>query len=128
MPPPGDVEDDEGDDEGDDEEQSPQAPVRQAPASEQRGGGEGSGSGSGSRGGSKSATKHHRVQTHFVAQRTANVSAGVDTGTIPQGGIQAGAGGTADSDTLSVLLLGSGALVLVLSAGGLTLRRRGFDS
>ena len=53
---------------------------------------------------------------------------GVDTGTIPQGGIQAGAGGTADEGPSSALLLGSAALMLVLAAGGLALRRRGFES
>lgn len=58
-----------------------------------------------------------------VVQTTTPVSAGVDTGTIPQGGIQAGAGGTAD-DGSNAGLLGGGALILVLAASGLALRRR----
>jgi hypothetical protein len=58
-----------------------------------------------------------------VVQATTPVSAGVDTGTIPQGGIQAGAGGTAD-DGSNAGLLGGGALILVLAASGLALRRR----
>lgn len=55
------------------------------------------------------------------------VSSGTDTGTIPQGGIQAGAGGTADDGSAAVLSLGLGALMLVLTAGGYVLRRRGFE-
>jgi hypothetical protein len=55
--------------------------------------------------------------------QTTPVSAGIDTGTIPQGGIQAGAGGTAD-DGSQAGLLWSGALMLALAAGGLALRRR----
>jgi hypothetical protein len=55
--------------------------------------------------------------------QTTPVSAGIDTGTIPQGGIQAGAGGTAD-DGSQAGLLWSGALMLALAAGGLVLRRR----
>jgi hypothetical protein len=56
------------------------------------------------------------------------VTSGTDTGTIPQGGIQAGAGGTADDGAIPALLLGSGALMLVLTAGGIAVRRRGFES
>jgi hypothetical protein len=63
-----------------------------------------------------------------VVQTTTPVSAGVDTGTIPQGGIQAGAGGTAKDGSMAGLLWG-GALILMVAAGGLTLRRRnGFGS
>ena len=58
-----------------------------------------------------------------VVQATTPVSADVDTGTIPQGGIQAGAGGTAD-DGSNAGLLGGGALILVLAASGLAFRRR----
>jgi hypothetical protein len=54
-------------------------------------------------------------------------STSTDTGTIPQGGIQAGAGGTADAGTSVLLGLGSGALALVLTAGGFVLRRRGIE-
>ena len=56
-----------------------------------------------------------------------NVSSGVDTGAIPQGGIQAGGGGTADGGATSPLL-GLAALSALLGAGGLALRRRGFES
>jgi len=74
--------------------------------------------------GSESAGKPATVQaTPQVVQNTTPVSAGVDTGTIPTGGIQAGAGGTADDGSMAGLLWG-GALVLVVAAGGLTLRRR----
>ena len=55
------------------------------------------------------------------------VASSTDTGTIPQGGIQAGAGGTANDDSAAALGLGSGALMLVLTAGGLALRRRGLE-
>jgi hypothetical protein len=63
-----------------------------------------------------------------VVQSTTTTVADTDTGTIPQGGIQAGGGGTANDGTALALLLGSGALVLTLMAGGLALRRRGFES
>jgi hypothetical protein len=63
-----------------------------------------------------------------VVETVSNVSAGQDTGTSPQGGIQAGGGGTADGGAVSALLLGSGALALVLTAGGLALRRRSLES
>jgi hypothetical protein len=63
-----------------------------------------------------------------VFETVANVSAGNDTGTSPQGGIQAGGGGTADGGAVSALLLGSGALALLLTAGGLVLRRRSLES
>jgi hypothetical protein len=58
-----------------------------------------------------------------VVQATTPVSAGIDTGTIPQGGIQAGAGGTADDGSQAGLLWG-GSLILALAASGLALRRR----
>ena len=61
--------------------------------------------------------------TPQIVQIATPVTAGVDTGTIPQGGIQAGAGGTADDGSMAGLLWG-GALVLALAAGGLALRRR----
>jgi hypothetical protein len=52
-------------------------------------------------------------------------STSTDTGTVPSGGIQAGAGGTAEMGSNPALLgLGSGALALVLTAGGFVLRRR----
>jgi hypothetical protein len=77
-----------------------------------------SNSGSGSVGQRAGSTVRPRV-----VQTTTPVSAGIDTGTIPQGGIQAGAGGTAD-DGSQAGLLWSGALMLALAAGGLALRRR----
>jgi hypothetical protein len=58
----------------------------------------------------------------------ANVSGGNDTGTTPQGGIQAGGGGTADGSAVSALILGFGALALGLTAGGLVLQRRSLES
>src|SRR4029079_13061185 len=61
--------------------------------------------------------------TPQVVQIATPVTAGVDTGTIPQGGIQAGAGGTADEGSTAGLPWG-GALILVVAAGGLALRRR----
>ena len=63
------------------------------------------------------------VTPQVVTRPAANVASSVDTGTIPQGGIQAGAGGTADDGSASALLPG-GALMLALAAGGLALRRR----
>jgi hypothetical protein len=48
-----------------------------------------------------------------------------DTGTVPQGGVQAGAGGTApDGPSPLVLALGLGTLGLGLTSGGVALRRR----
>jgi hypothetical protein len=102
----------------------PQQPQQPAPKSrpherkQAEHGSSGSGSGSGSVG--QWARSTVRPQ---VVQTTTPVSAGIDTGTIPQGGIQAGAGGTAD-DGSQAGLLWSGALMLALAAGGLVLRRR----
>jgi hypothetical protein len=49
----------------------------------------------------------------------------VDTGTVPTGGIQAGAGGTAADDGTPVLLaLSLGLLAFGLTSGGVALRRR----
>jgi hypothetical protein len=73
--------------------------------------------------GSESAGKPSSRATPQVVQTSTPVSAGIDTGTIPQGGIQAGAGGTADDGSMAGLLWG-GALILVVAAGGLALRRR----
>jgi hypothetical protein len=78
-----------------------------------------SGGGSGSVGESAQPV----VTPQVVTRPAANVASSVDTGTIPQGGIQAGAGGTADDGSASALLPG-GALMLALAAGGLALRRR----
>ena len=53
---------------------------------------------------------------------------GTDTGTTPKGGIQAGGGGTADEGAGFALLLGSAALMLMVTAGGFALRRSGRGS
>jgi hypothetical protein len=104
---------------------APQAPAkptpqpRPAPKSETHK--EKSGGGSGAAG--ESAGSEITPVTPQVVQTTTPVSAGVDTGTIPQGGIQAGAGGTADDGSMSGLLWGGG-LIFVLAASGLALRRR----
>ena len=146
APDQGDVPDapdqgDSSDDEGDDAEDSPCAssgarasgescpppaaqPEQPAPTSRPHErkpaehGSSDSNSGSGSNGQRVGSTVRPQV-----VQTTTPVSAGVDTGTIPQGGIQAGAGGTAD-DGSQAGLLWSGALMLALAAGGLALRRR----
>ena len=110
---------------GEDCTPAPQAPAQPTPQSQpaptsetQK---EKSGGGSGSAG--KSAGSEITPVAPQVVQTTTPVSAGVDTGTIPQGGIQAGAGGTADDGSMSGLLWGGG-LMLVLAASGLALRRR----
>jgi hypothetical protein len=95
-----------------------QAPVDQGPVSAPE---NGQNSGDTESGNSKSTPSP-------VLETVANVSAGNDTGTSPQGGIQAGGGGTANGGAVSALLLGSGALALVLTAGGVVLRRRSLES
>lgn len=48
-----------------------------------------------------------------------------DGASAPQGGVQTGAGGTADDGSTNVLVgLGAGTLVLMATAGGLAVRRR----
>jgi hypothetical protein len=96
--------------------QSPSSPTSQ-PKKESH---EESGNGSP---GKPASSQPTRQTTPQVVQVATPVTAGVDTGTIPQGGIQAGAGGTADDGSTAGLLWG-GALVLALAAGGLALRRR----
>ena len=134
-------EDDEGSgdaDETDDEEEIvPPAPVSPPPPapvsppvpsapSERSQGKESQESGnSGRRSGSERKQTTAPVPTH---QNTANVQAATDTATVPQGGVQAGAGGTADAGSPLALLLGSGALGLALTAGGVSLRRRSLES
>ena len=79
--------------------------------------------------GSVAGESQSSAQRPRVFENTSHVSTGTDTGTFPQGGIQAGGGGMADGgEVLPVLLLGSGAIALVLTAGGLRLRRRGLGS
>ena len=91
--------------------QPPPAPKPEAPKKQ-------SGGGSGSEGASENTPAAPQV-----VQTETPVTAGVDTGTIPQGGIQAGAGGTADEGSTAGLLWG-GSLILMVAAGGLALRRR----
>jgi len=133
---------DSGDDEGDDAEDSPCAssgarasgescpppaarPQQPAPTSQphERKPAEHGSSESNSNSGSGSVGQRVGSTVRPQVVQTTPVSAGIDTGTIPQGGIQAGAGGTAD-DGSQAGLLGSGALMLALAAGGLALRRR----
>jgi len=62
------------------------------------------------------------VITHTSVKTSTPVA---QTTTFPVGGIQAGAGGSARTSDSAVLAgLSSGAAVLLLSAGGITLRRR----
>src|SRR5918992_1093304 len=61
-----------------------------------------------------------RVQARTVAQRTAGTTRTVAATTVPRGGVGAGAGGTAPTDTSALLLgLAGGALALIASGGGL---------
>jgi uncharacterized membrane protein YgcG len=93
----------------------------------------GSGSGSGSNSGSKSgstSTKAPRRKV-VVVTHTVRVPAETNDTAVAQGGIQAGGGGMAATGLsgLQLLALGSGALALILalSAGGLTVRRRSVE-
>jgi len=111
---PGEDDEGSGDDEGDDDDDEQASAPRgnTAPRSEE------------SDSGASGMTAPQTPVVQVSSQRVSDV----DTGTIPQGGIQAGAGGTADDGTGSALLLGSAVLMLMLTAGGLVLRRRGFES
>ena len=89
------------------------------PAPETSSGSESGGSGSGSKKSSGSGSSRNTAALTFAGS-------GTDTGSIPQGGIQAGAGGTADNAPAPALV----ALVLALlafgtAAGGVAMRRRG---
>jgi hypothetical protein len=135
---------DETDDDGDDEEvapaPAPPAPAAPAPAPVETGPApvrESSGTDvegkqeSHQRSGSvKGETRHSTTTTpqRVVFQNTSNQTPGTDTGTFPQGGIQAGAGGMAEDGPASLLLLSLGALALGLMAGGVVLRRRSLGS
>jgi hypothetical protein len=69
--------------------------------------------------------KHHRHRhtTRPVVQtRTVSFTPTAAVTTVPQGGVQAGAGGTAGGGD-GALILGAG-LVLVATGGGLALRRK----
>lgn len=90
---------------------TPAPAPEKAPKAENSGGSNSSGNNSGN---SRSSQKTTRSFTP-VAQTT----------TIPQGGVQAGAGGTAPQDSGSMLPVGLGLIGLMLgAAGALTLRRR----
>jgi len=77
-------------------------------------------SGGGGGGNSSASNSSSNARTSFtpVAAQT--------TSTVPQGGVQAGAGGTAPdgSDNMMVLPIGLGLIGLMLAAGGFALRRR----
>ena len=100
------------------------APAPQPQTETQQGGGSPGGSESG---GSESGGSASKPRTRVVVRyrtRTVFVRGGTDTGTVPSGGIQAGAGGTAsDSHTPLTLGLASGGLAFLLTAGGLARRR-----
>ena len=120
-------EDDEGSGDDEDDEDEEQTPVRQAPDSAPKP--ETSAPSGGGESGRSESGKSEQKATHTPLVRVSSTPvSGIDTGTVPQGGIQAGAGGTADDGSPSALLFGSAALMLVLTAGGLVLRRRGFES
>jgi hypothetical protein len=149
-------EDDEGsgdagetDDDGDDEEvaPAPPAPAAPAPASapaapapvetgpapvQERGGTDVEGKQESHKpsGSVTGETRHLTTTTpqRVVFQNTSNRTSGTDTGTFPQGGIQAGAGGMAEDGPASLLLLSLAALALGLMSGGVVLRRRSLGS
>ena len=110
---------------GEDCPPAPQAPAQPAPqpqpAPKSEAPKEKSGGGSGPAG--ESPRSESTPVAPQVVQNTTPVNSGVDTGTIPQGGIQAGAGGTAHDGSMAGLLWG-GALILLVAAGGLARRRR----
>ena len=86
---------------------APKKAPEKAPKAEHSGGSKSSGS---------KSNQHTTRSFTPVAQQTF---------TIPQGGVQAGAGGTAPQDSDSMLPIGLGLIGLMLgAAGALTLRRR----
>jgi hypothetical protein len=138
---------DETDDDGDDEDVAPApaapapaapapaavpAPVETGPAPVQVSHGtdvEGKNESHKPSGSAKGDTRHlTTTPQRAVFRNTTNRTSGTDTGTFPQGGIQAGAGGMAEDRPASLLLLGLGALGLGLMAGGVALRRRSLGS
>ena len=80
-------------------------------------------SGSSSSGSNSSSRSHSpsRPSTTPVANRS------VDTGIVPQGGIQTGAGGTAAGSSPLLLALALGFLAFGISSGGVALRRRSVE-
>ncbi|HEX6715400.1 MAG TPA: hypothetical protein VF066_18555 [Thermoleophilaceae bacterium] len=72
--------------------------------------------------GSSNTSSPSRSSTTPVANTS------VDTGIVPQGGIQAGAGGTAaDSSSPLLIALALGFLAFGVTSGGVALRRRSFE-
>jgi hypothetical protein len=73
----------------------------------------------------KRSSKHHQT-TQPVVERTATVSAvnTTDTQTIPEGGVQAGEGGTSQHGSSSALLGAGSALLAFGIAAGVGARRR----
>jgi outer membrane biosynthesis protein TonB len=90
---------------------APKKAPKKAPKANNSGGSK-SGKSNSSKG--KSHNQTTRTYTPVVQQ----------TYTIPQGGVQAGAGGTAPQDSGSALPVGLGLIGLTLAAGGFILRRR----
>src|SRR5215211_6087756 len=100
------------------------APVQPAPVETKSGGSGGSG-GSVRSAHERSAPKTKTRPTATRRVRSRQVATRLATQTTPQGGVQAGAGGTAEHGPDGVLLgLAGGALVLMASGGGLVARGR----
>jgi hypothetical protein len=74
--------------------------------------------------GDELATSTPSQTTTEVVQSATPVAQGVDTGTIPTGGIQAGAGGTATDGSNADLVPGTALMLVALAGGGFALRRR----
>jgi len=97
---------------------------KRAPRHNSGGGGSGN-SGSHNTGSTNTGTVGTTNTTPRQSQALTFTGSNVDTGTVPQGGIQAGAGGTAaDGGTSVALALGLGLLAFGLTSGGVALRRR----
>jgi hypothetical protein len=74
--------------------------------------------------GGESAGSPETQPTTQVVQATPVAAQGVDTGTVPTGGIQAGAGGTSADDSEAGLVGGTALVLVALLGGGFALRRR----
>jgi hypothetical protein len=78
----------------------------------------------GSESSGSSESSSHSTPTANVAATTPTTSTS-DTGTVPQGGVQAGAGGTASQGPSPVLMASAlGLALLGVASGGAALRRR----
>jgi hypothetical protein len=99
---------------------APRAPARRH--AQERGGRSGEGRNE-SRSGGRNTT--HARPVVLVRPRTLFAGTQNDHGTVPAGGIQAGAGGTAAVGREPLIAgVGAGLVALVASAGGLALRRK----